>query len=77
MKYLFIYSYNTGKLLAKKALPKAQGRSVSYEVETMGGIDYLVVRDYRTGIILHKFRKTGTKWDCSIEYEVKYDYWEE
>ena len=47
---------------------------MSYEVEYIGGNQHLVVRDYRTGEILHKFRKTGTKWDCSIEYEVKDSY---
>lgn len=73
MKYLFIYSYYTGELLAKKKLPKATGRSITYGVEYIGGFEYLVVRDYHTNEIIHKFRKSGTKWDCSIEFEAKYD----
>ena len=70
MKVLVIKSYNTGEVLAKKKMPKAEGRSISYECEYIGGFRYMVVRDYYTNEILHKFKQSGTKWDCSIEFYV-------
>lgn len=70
MKTLIIKSYNTGEVLAKKKLPKAEGHSVSFGVENIGWNEYLVVRDYYTNEVLHKFKKSGTKWDCSIEFYV-------
>lgn len=71
MKKMFIWDYNTGKLLKKIPIPKADGKSISYEVEYIGMGRYLVVRDYHTNQILHKINvdKYG-----SIEYEAKYDY---
>lgn len=71
MKTLIIKSYNTGEVLAKKKLPKAEGHSVSFGVEAKSWNGYLVVRDYYTNEVLHKFKKSGTKWDCSIEFYVK------
>ena len=65
---MVIKSYNTGEVLATKKMPKAEGRSITYGVEYIGGFEYLIVRDYRTNEALHKFKKTGTKWDCSIEF---------
>ena len=71
MKVLVIKSWNTGEILAKKKLPKAEGHSVSFGCEYIGGFEYMVVRDYYTNEALHKFKKSGTKWDCSIEFYVK------
>lgn len=73
MRVLVIKNYNTGEILAKKKMPKAEGRSISYRCEYIGGLEYMVVRDYYTGDILHKFKKSGTKWDCSIEFYVEYE----
>lgn len=70
MKVLVIKSYNTGEVLAKKKMPKAEGHSISYECEYIGGFRYMFVRDYYTNEILHKFKQSGTKWDCSIEFYV-------
>lgn len=71
MKVLVIKSYNTGEVLAKKKLPKAEGCSISFGVETMGFYEYMVVRNRYTDEVLHKFKKSGTKWDCSIEFYIK------
>lgn len=71
MKVLIIKSYNNGEILAKKKLPKAESRSISFGVEYIGFYEYMVVRDRYTDEILHKFKKSGTKWDCSIEFYVK------
>lgn len=71
MKKLVIKSYNTGEILATKSIPRAEGKSISYGIEDIGGYSYLVVRDYYTNEILHKFKQTGTKWACSIEFYVK------
>lgn len=70
MKKMFIWDYNTGKLLKKVPIPKADGKSISYEVEHISMSRYLVVRDYHTNKILHKINvnKYG-----SIEFEAKYD----
>lgn len=70
MKKIIIKDYNTGKQLAKKSIPRAEFKSISYEVEYIGGMQYLIIRDYYTGEILHKFKKTGTTWDTSIEFYV-------
>lgn len=72
MKYLIIKSYNDGTTLAKKRLPKAMGRSVSYQCEdTPAGNVYLVVRDYNTGEALYRFRQEGSSWaGQSIEFSV-------
>lgn len=70
MKVLVIKSYNTGEVLARKKMPKAEGRSITYGCEYIGGFQYMVVRDYHTNEILHKFKKSGTKRDCSIEFYV-------
>lgn len=71
MKTIIIKDYNNGKILAEKKLPKAEGHSTSYQCEYIGGFEYLVIRDYYTNEILQKFKKTGTKWDCSIEFYIK------
>ena len=68
MKAMVIKSYNTGKVLATKKMPKAEGRSITYKVEYIGGFQYLIVRDAYTDETLHKFKKSGTNWDCSIEF---------
>ena len=73
MKVLVIKSYNTGEVLARKKMPKAEGRSITYGCEYIGGFQYMVVRDYHTNEILHKFKKSGTKWDTSIEFYVTND----
>lgn len=73
MKVLVIKSYNTGEVLAKKKMPKANGRSITFGCEYIGGFEYMVVRDYYTNEVLHKFKKSGTKWDCSIEFYVTND----
>ena len=70
MKVLVIQSYNTGEVLATKKMPKAEGRSITYGCEYIGRFRYMVVRDYYTNEILHKFKQSGTKWDCSIEFYV-------
>ena len=70
MKKIIIKSYNTGEVLAKKSIPKANYKSISYDVEYIGWNEYLVIRDYYTQEILHKFKKSGTKWDISIEFYV-------
>lgn len=51
-------------------MPKSEGRSITYGCEYIGGFRYMVVRDYYTNEILHKFKQSGTKWDCSIEFYV-------
>lgn len=70
MKKIVIKSYNTGEVLAKKSMPKANDKSISYGVEYIGGTEYLIIRDYFAQEILHKFKKTGTKWDMSIEFHI-------
>lgn len=70
MKKIVIKSYNTGEVLAKKSMPKANCKSISHGVEYIGWNEYLVIRDYYTQEILHKFKKSGTKWDMSIEFYV-------
>ena len=71
MKVLVIKSYNAGEVLAKKKMPRTEGRSIEFGCEYIGGFEYMIVRDYYSGEILHKFKKSGTKWDCSIEFYVK------
>lgn len=72
MKKLIIRDYYTNEILAKKSLTKAEGKSISYRVEIIGQKKYMVVRDYNTGDILHKFKKTGSKWDRSITFAVEH-----
>lgn len=69
MKYMFIWDYNTGNLLKKAPIPKANDKSISYEVEYIGGTRYLVVRDYYDNKILHKI---NVERYGSIEFEPKY-----
>lgn len=66
-KYLLIKNYYGGELLAKKPIPRAQGRSVTFHSEYMDHTSFIVVRDYYTGEVLHRFRKS---WNCSIEFTV-------
>ena len=69
-RVMCIYDWNTGKLLKKAPIPKAEGKSISYEVEHISAGRYLVVRDYYDNKILHKINvdKYG-----SIEFEPKYE----
>lgn len=69
MRKLIIKSYHTGKVLAKKTI-KSQA-SITYRCEYIGSVEYMVIRDYYTNNILQKFKKTGTKWDTSIEFYVQ------
>ena len=69
MKYMFIWDYNTGNLLKKVPIPKANDKSISYEVEYIGRTRYLVVRDYYDNKILHKI---NVERYGSIEFEPKY-----
>lgn len=38
MKILVIKSYNTGEVLAKKKMPKANGRSITFGCEYIGDL---------------------------------------
>lgn len=68
-------NYYTGEIVAKKSMPKAEGHSISYGFEHVGGREFFVVRDYYTNQVLHKFGRTG-KLQCSLEFYPKdeYDY---
>lgn len=56
MRHMCIMNYWTGKTRKVKLNAKAQGSSISYQVEG----DRLVVRDYRTGERLQSIKVDGS-----------------
>lgn len=56
MRHMCIMNYWTGKTRKVKLNAKAQGASISYQVEG----DRLVVRDYRTGDRLQSIKVEGS-----------------
>ena len=66
-------NYWTGEVIVKKAMPKTEGRSITYGFEHIGRKQFFVVRDYYTNQILHKFSRIP-KLQCSLEFYPKEEY---
>lgn len=67
MQAMLFKDYFTGETVAKKKMPRAEGRSITYGFEYVGGTQYFFVRDWHTNEVLHKFARTA-KLQRSLEF---------